>query len=67
MKPAAKGRYPVNMLDPILIQSRLAQKRWPEDGPMFLAYKLTFRLDLFGKNLTQSARTKLDLSWFCTI
>ena len=49
MKPAAKGCYPVNMLDPIRIQSRLAQKHWTEAGPMFLAYKLTSRLDLLGK------------------
>ena len=34
---------------------------------MILAHQLASRPDLFGQNLTQSARTKLNPCWFCTI
>ena len=34
---------------------------------MILAHQLTSRPDPFGQNLTQSARTKSDLGWFCTV
>ena len=59
--------YPVNMLDPIHIQSGSDQRLWPKMGQMILAHWLASGLDLFGQNLTHSARTKLDPDWFCTI
>ena len=55
------------MPDLIRIWSRSAGKHWPEAGWMILAHWLTSRPDPFGQNLTQSARTKLDLGWVCTI
>ena len=58
---------PVNVPDPIYIGSRSAGKHWPEAGRMNLAQCLAFGLDPFGWNLTQSARTKSDLGWFCTV
>ena len=58
---------PVNMQDPICIRSRSPGKHWPEVGQMVLAHWLASRLDPFGQNLTQSARTKSDLGWFCTV
>ena len=54
---------PVNMSDSIHIRSGSGGKHWPEVGWMILAHQL----DPFGQNLTQSARTKLDLGWFCTV
>ena len=53
------------MPDPICIG--LAGKHWPEASRIILAHWLASGLDPFGQNLTQSARTKLDPSWFCTI
>ena len=58
---------PENMQDPIQIRSRLAGKHWPEAGRMILAHRLASGPDPFGQNLTQSARTKSDPGWFCTI
>ena len=55
------------MPDPIHIQSRSAGRHWPEVGWMIFAHCLTSGPDPFGQNLTQSANTKLDPSWFCTI
>ena len=55
------------MPDPIRIQSGLAWKHWPEAGWVILAHRLASRLDLFGQNQTQSAKTKSDPGWFCTI
>jgi len=55
------------MTDPICIQAGMAGKHWPEVGWMILAHWLASRLDPFGQNLTQSARTKSDLGWFCTM
>ena len=60
-------KHPVNIPDPIRIWSRSAGKHWPEAGWMILAHWLTSGPDPFGQNLTQSARTKLDLGWVCTI
>ena len=57
---------PVNMPDPIHIQSGLAQEHWPEVGQIILAHWLAFTLDLFGQH-QQLARTKSDPAWFCTI
>ena len=57
----------VNMLDPIRIRSGLAGKHWPEAGRMILAHRLASGPDPFGQNVTQSARTKSDPGWFCTI
>ena len=34
---------------------------------MILAHRLASGPDPFGQNLTQSARTKSDLGWFCTV
>ena len=34
---------------------------------MILAHRLASGPDLFGPNQTQSARTKSDLAWFCTV
>ena len=53
------------MPDPIHIQSGSAQKHWPKAGRMILAHRLASGPDPFGQNLTQSARTRLDLGWFC--
>ena len=63
------GKYgsPVNMPDPFRIRSGSARKHWPGAGRMILAHQLTSRPDPFGQNLTQSARTKSDLGWFCTV
>ena len=38
-----------------------------EVGRMILAHWLASGPDLFGQNLTQSAKTKSDPGWFCTI
>ena len=58
---------PVNMQDPIRIRSGSAGKQRPEADPMILAHRLASGPDLFGQNLTQSARTEPDTGWFCTI
>ena len=58
---------PVNMPGPIRIRSRSAGKHWPEVGRMNFVHWLASGPDPFGQNLTQSARTKSDLGWFCTI
>ena len=58
---------PVNMPDPIRIRSRSAGKHCPEAGRMIVAHWLASGPDPFGQNLTQSARTKSDLRWFCII
>ena len=64
----SRARIRVNMPDPICIWSGLAGKRWPEAGQMTHAPRLaSSRPDPSGQNLTQSARTKSDLGWFCTI
>ena len=55
------------MLDLIRIRSRSGGKHWPEAGRMILAHQLASGLDPFGQKLTQSARTKSDLGWFCTV
>ena len=55
------------MPDPIRIPSGSAGKQWPEAGRMILAHRLASGPDPSGQNLTRSARTKLDLGWFCTI
>ena len=55
------------MLDLICIRSRSGGKHWPEAGRMILAHQLASGLDPFGQKLTQSARTKSDLGWFCTV
>ena len=57
----------LNMPDPIRIRYGSAQKHWPEAGRMILAHWLASGPDPFGPNLTQSARTKSDPGWFCTI
>ena len=59
--------YPVNMPDPIHIQSRSAGKHWLEVGRMILAHRIASGPDPFGQKLTQSARTKSDLGLFCTV
>ena len=59
--------FQVNMPDPIRIRSGSDCQHWPEVGWMILAHRLASRPEWFGKNLTQSARTKSDLGWFCTI
>ena len=59
--------YPVNMPDSIRIRSGSAGKHWPEAGRMILAHRLASGPNPFGQNLTQSARTKSDPGWFCTI
>ena len=53
--------YPVNMPDPICIQSVSARKCWPEVGWMILAHQLAFGPDLSGQNLNQSVRTRYRL------
>ena len=58
---------PVNMLDLICIWSRSDGKDWPEMGRMILAHWLDSGPDPFGQNLTQSARTRSDPGWFCTV
>jgi len=63
----SRARIKVNMPDPIRVRSGLAGKRWPEAGQMTHAHWLVSRPDPFGPNLAQSARTKSDLGWFCTI
>jgi len=55
------------MQDPIHIWSGSGGKHWPEVGWMILAHQLASRPGLFGQNLTQLARNKLDQGWFCTI
>ena len=55
------------MPEPIRIQVGLAGKHWPEAGRMILAHWLSSGPDSFGQNLAQSARTKSDPGWFCTI
>ena len=42
-------------------------KQWLEAGQMILAHWLASGSDPFGQNMTQSARTKSDAGWFCTI
>ena len=59
--------FPVNVPDLICIRSRTAQKHWPEVGRMFLAHRLASGPDPFDQNLTQSARTQLDLGWFYSV
>ena len=59
--------FPVNMPDPIRIRAGSAGKHWPEAGRMILAQWLSSGPDPFGQNLAQSARTKSDPGWFCTI
>ena len=59
--------HPVNMPDPICIRWGSAGKHWPEAGQMILTQQLASRPDQFGQNLTQSARTKSDQGWLCTI
>ena len=53
---------------PHLICMRFGQalKRWPDASWMVLAHQLASGPGLFGQNLTQSARTKLDPGWVCT-
>ena len=58
---------PVNMLDLICIRYGSAWKLWTEAGQVILIHWLASRPDPQGKTLTQSARTKSDLGWFCTI
>ena len=60
-------RVPVNITDPIRIRPGLAGKHWPEAGRMILAHRHASGPDPFGQNVTQSARTKSDPGWFCTI
>ena len=55
------------MSDPTRIRSGLAGKNWPEVGRVILAHWLTSRPDPFGQRLTQSARTKSDPGWSCTM
>ena len=55
------------MPDPVCIWARSAGKCWPEADWMILAHLLSSGPDLFGQNLAQSARTKSDLGWFCTV
>ena len=55
------------MPDPIRIRSGSGGKPWPEARQMILAHWLSSGSDPFGQNLTQSARTKSDPGWFCTI
>ena len=55
------------MLDPICNRSGSAGQHWPASGRMILAHRLASGPDPFGPNLAQSARTKLDPGWFCTI
>ena len=55
---------PVNMLDLIRIRSRSAQKQWPEAG--FLHTGLLLDQTHLAKTW-QSAGTKSDLGWFCTL
>ena len=57
----------VNMPDPIRIPSGSALKHWPEAGRMIFGHWLASGPNPFGQNLTQSARTKSDPGWFCTI
>ena len=59
--------FPVNMPDPIRIRSGSAWQHWPEAGRMIVAHWLASGPDPFGQNLTQSARTKSDPGWFCTV
>ena len=66
-RPNNTGLYPVNMLDLVCIWFGSAQKCCPEAGPIILAHQLASGPDLFGQNLIQSARTKSDLGWFCTV
>ena len=63
----SRARIKVNMPDPIRVRSGLAGKHWPEAGQMTRACWPVSSPDPFGPNLTQSARTKSDLGWFCTI
>ena len=52
---------------PIRIRSGSTRKHWPEAGLMILAHRLASGPDPFGQNLTQSARTKSDPCWLCTV
>ena len=65
--PSCVCHFPVNMPDLICIWSRLARKHCPEMGQMILAQWLASRQDSFGQNMTQSARSKSHLAWFCTV
>ena len=64
---ATRRTFPVNMPDPIRIRSGSAWQHWPEAGRMILAHRLASGPDPLGQTLTQSARTKSDPGWFCTI
>ena len=71
---ACSSTNPVSMPDPIRIWSQSARKQWPEAGRIILAHRLASRPNrnlLYyypsGQNLTQSARTKSDPGWFCTM
>ena len=55
------------MPDQIRIRSGSAGKHWPEADRVILAHRLVSGPDPFGQNLTQSARTKPDPGWFCTV
>ena len=63
------GGNPINMPDPIHVQSRSAQKHWLEAGSVILAHWLASGPDLFDLNLSMSlsARTKLDPGRFCAV
>ena len=51
----------------IRIRPGSAGKHWPEVGRMIIAHRLASGPDPSGQNMTQSARTKSDPGWFCTI
>ena len=55
------------MSDPIRIRSGSAGKHLPEAGRMISAHWLASVPSPFGQKLTQSARTKSDPGWFCTV
>ena len=56
------------MPDLIRIWSGSGGKHWPEAGRVILAlHTLASGPDPFVQNLTQSARTKPDPGWFCTV
>ena len=67
LNPAEVSTCPVNMPDPIRIRSGSAWQHWPEAGRMIVAHRLGSGPDPFGQTLTQSARTKSDPGWFCTV
>ena len=60
------GNCPVNMPDLICILSGSGGKYWPEAG-WILPHQLASEPDPLGQNSTQSAKTKSDPGWFCTI